>query len=161
MNYQPISDNNNFNYYYFCRQFLNYSFKEISILYFFSDMHKNIIVQLSFILLITYIGNFIASHLPFAFPGVVIGLILLFFALYFRLIKLSHIDKVTNVLLANMTFLFIPAGVALIDSLELLSMYWWKLLIVILVSTIVTMIVTGWVVQQSIYYFRKRNAIKR
>ncbi|MCD7971504.1 MAG: CidA/LrgA family protein [Candidatus Azobacteroides sp.] len=121
-------------------------------------MKQNLILQLAIILFVTYAGNFLSSLLPFPFPGVIIGLALLFVALYSGLLKVSSVREVTNILLANMTFLFIPAGTGIINSLPVLAVYWWKLLIVILISTVVTMVVTGWVVQYSIYYLRKRNS---
>ena len=120
-------------------------------------MQKNNIFQLGIILLVTYVGNFIAQFIPIPFPGIIIGLVLLFLALYIKLIPLSCIEDITKPLLSNMAFLFIPAGVALINSLDVLATYWWKLLIVIFFSTVITMIITGWIVQQAIYYFRKRN----
>jgi len=120
-------------------------------------MQKNILFQFGIILIITYLGNFLASLIPFPLPGVVLGLILLFLILYFNLLKLSSVQDITKMLLGNMAFLFIPAGVNIINSLDLLSSYWWKILLVVLISTIVTMIVTAWVVQYSIYYFRRKN----
>lgn len=120
-------------------------------------MQKNILFQLAVILAVTYAGNFISEYISIPLPGVVIGLVLLFAALYIKVIKLDHVENAANALLTNMAFLFIPAGVAIIDSLHVLSTYWWKLLIVILLSTIVTMVVTGVVVQRSIYYMRKRR----
>lgn len=120
-------------------------------------MQKNILLQLTIILCITYAGNLLAQLITLPLPGVILGFILMFLLLSMNIVKLHHVDQISKVLLTYMTFLFIPAGVALVNSLDLLAAYWWKLLIVILASTVITMVVTGWVVQYSIYYFQKRD----
>ena len=60
-------------------------------------------VQLMIIFSISIIGEGISSvfHLPI--PGSIIGLILLFLALQFKLLRLRHVSMVGNFLLANMT----------------------------------------------------------
>ncbi len=63
-------------------------------------------VQFMIILVFSFLGEAISTifHLPI--PGSIIGLILLFLALEFKLIRLRHIHTVGNFLLANMTILF-------------------------------------------------------
>ena len=63
-------------------------------------------VQLMIIFMISLVGEGISSvfHLPV--PGSIIGLVLLFLALQFKLLRLRHISMVGNFLLANMTILF-------------------------------------------------------
>ena len=65
-------------------------------------------VQLMIIFMISLVGEGISSvfHLPV--PGSIIGLVLLFLALQFKLLRLRHISMVGNFLLANMTILFLP-----------------------------------------------------
>ena len=62
-------------------------------------------VQFMIILVFSFLGEAISIifHLPI--PGSIIGLILLFLALEFKLIRLRHIHTVGNFLLANMTIL--------------------------------------------------------
>ena len=63
-------------------------------------------VQLMIIFSISLIGEGISYlfHLPI--PGSIIGLILLFLALQFKIFRLRHVSMVGNFLLANMTILF-------------------------------------------------------
>ena len=73
-------------------------------------------VQLMIIFMISLVGEGISSvfHLPV--PDSIIGLVLLFLALQFKLLRLRHISMVGNFLLANMTILFLPPAVAIIQS---------------------------------------------
>ncbi|MGL4754977.1 MAG: CidA/LrgA family protein [Aeromonadaceae bacterium] len=63
-------------------------------------------------------GKFIASLLPFAFPGSIIGMLLLFLLLNFQLVKLSWVDASGGLLLRHMALLFIPVAVGLLNYLD-------------------------------------------
>lgn len=65
-------------------------------------------VQFMIILVFSFIGEAISNLLHLPVPGSIIGLVLLFLALEFKLIRLRHIDVVGNFLLNNMTILFCP-----------------------------------------------------
>ena len=73
-------------------------------------------VQFMIILIFSLIGEAISTlfHLPV--PGSIIGLVLLFLALEFKIIRLRHIDTVGNFLLGNMTILFLPAAVGIMEK---------------------------------------------
>ena len=73
-------------------------------------------VQFMIILVFSFLGEAISSifHLPV--PGSIIGLALLFLALEFKIIRLRHITLVGDFLLANMTILFLPAAVGIMEK---------------------------------------------
>ncbi|TCQ25050.1 CidA/LrgA family protein [Rhizobium sp. PP-CC-3G-465] len=83
-------------------------------------------------------------------PGPVIGLALL--ALF--LLATRHLSaaaameqstgKVADGLLANLGILFVPAGVGIIQHLDLVKSMGLPILVAILVSTVVTLVVTVW-----------------
>ena len=58
------------------------------------------------IFVINYIGVVLTEvfHLPI--PGTISGMLLLFALLYFKILKLSHIEHAGNFLLLNMTIFF-------------------------------------------------------
>ena len=58
-------------------------------------------------------------HLPL--PGTIVSLLLLFFMLQFKVLKLEKIENAGNFLLLNMTIFFMPPTVKIIDSYELLE----------------------------------------
>ena len=108
--------------------------------------------QLAIILGIWAIGEYTSSFLQniITIPGSIIGMILLFLALQFKVIKLDNISYVGDLFLDNMAIFFVPAGVALIKSLDLISNNVFVLLITIFFSTIAVMYSTGFVVQKMI-----------
>ena len=108
--------------------------------------------QLAIILGIWVIGEYISSFLQniITIPGSIIGMILLFLSLQFKVIKLDDINYIGDLFLNNMAIFFVPAGVALIKSLDLISNNIFVLLMTIFFSTIGVMYTTGFVVQKMI-----------
>lgn len=96
---------------------------------------------------ISYLGEILSKSFSLPVPGTVIGMFLLFIALYLKIIKVRHIKSAVDVLIINMAIFFIPPGVRLISSLEYMEGSWIKIIILMVLTTIVTMVVTGRVVQ--------------
>lgn len=82
-----------------------------------------------------------------AIPGSVIGMILLFFALHFKWLKIEQVDKVGTWLTDNMAIFFVPAGIGLMTNFDVLAESWWQLLIIMAVTTAVMMWFVGNIVQ--------------
>ena len=80
-------------------------------------------------------------------PGTVLGLIILFLGLYSGIIKVEMIEDMCEILISHMSFLFIPAGVGLITSFNLLSDNIVAFFLVILISTIIVWLITAYVVK--------------
>ena len=104
-----------------------------------------ILNQLAIILGVWVVGEYISSFIRniVVIPGSIIGMILLFILLKYKVVKLENINEISNFFLDNMAIFFIPAGVSLIKSLDLISDNVFVLLITIFVSTIIVMYVTG------------------
>ena len=99
------------------------------------------------ILFINYMGVVLSSLLHLPIPGHVLGMILLFTVLYFKVLKFNLIEDSGDFLLKNMVVFFVPSTVGLIDNYHLLKNDIFKILIVIFITTFATLIVTGRVVQ--------------
>ncbi|MDD7756430.1 MAG: CidA/LrgA family protein, partial [Clostridiales bacterium] len=80
-------------------------------------------------------------------PGTIIGMIILFLLLQFKIMKEETIKDVADFLLGNMAIFFVPAGVSLINSLGLITENMLVLLLSGTVATIIIMIVTGKIVE--------------
>lgn len=106
-----------------------------------------ILRQVVIILGILLLGEGIRVMTGITIPGTVIGMVLLFIALMTKLIKLDQIEQVSKFLLDHLAFLFVPAGVGLINSLDVIGSSWLPILVIVLVSTVVVIGVTGWTVQ--------------
>ena len=113
------------------------------------------------IFIINYIGTIISKTLALPIPGTIIGLLLLFVLLYYKIIKLNMIENVANFLLANMTIFFMPPTVKIMDSYQLLQGNFIKFVVLIIVSTVITMGVTGKVVQFMIEHLERKEKKKK
>lgn len=94
------------------------------------------------------LGVFLANQFDLILPGNLMGLLLLFFALVFKIIKLEQVEGAANLLLDNMMFLFIPLNVGLVTVLPQLKQEWVAILTSILASTVLVMVVTAKVVDR-------------
>lgn len=104
-------------------------------------------VQLMIIFTIALIGEGISSlfHLPV--PGSIIGLLLLFLALQFKWLRLRHVSIVGNFLLANMTILFLPPAVGIMDKFDVIAPYLLPIVLIILGALVLNVVVMALVVQ--------------
>lgn len=104
------------------------------------DGNMKIFNQLGIILGIFAVGEIISSLFSsvIKIPGAIMGMILLFLLLQFKVIKEEKIKDVADFLLNNMAIFFVPAGVSLINSLGLIGD---NILVLVLTSTIATIIV--------------------
>ena len=104
-------------------------------------------VQLMIIFMMSLVGEGISSvfHLPV--PGSIIGLVLLFLALQFKLLRLRHISMVGNFLLANMTILFLPPAVGIMDKFQVIAPYLLPIILIVLGAIVLNVCVIAVVVQ--------------
>ena len=103
--------------------------------------------QLAIILVICFVGEALNKLLNIPIPGNVIGMIIMLIALLSGVLKLEAIEDVTDFLLKHLAFFFVPAGVGIISSMDIIASNLIPLISVILLSTTVVMVVTGITVQ--------------
>lgn len=96
---------------------------------------------------IVLISKVIESLLPFVMPASVIGLLLMFLALSFNVIKLEQVETVGDALVNNIGLFFVPAGVSVIKSLGLLQANFVLDMVLIFASTLILLVATGWMTQ--------------
>ena len=106
-----------------------------------------IIRQIGIIFTVCWLSLVIEKLLPFTFPASVIGMILLFILLAFRVLKVEHIREKSDFLLSNMAFFFIPAGVSIINYFDVLKGNVGKLLLICFLTTILTFATTAWTIR--------------
>ena len=103
--------------------------------------------QLGLILLILWTGQTIQSFFGLSLPGNVLGMIILLFLLMTGILPLKLVEKAANVLLAHLTFLFLPSIVGVITVAHLLGENLVLILLVLGVALVVVMVTTGLTVQ--------------
>jgi len=86
-------------------------------------MKMKLYVQLTIIFTISLIGEIISDGLHLPIPGSMIGLLILFLLLQFKLLRMRHVNMVGNFLLANMTILFLPPAVGIMDKFHVIAPY--------------------------------------
>jgi Putative effector of murein hydrolase LrgA len=91
-----------------------------------------------YILLFYFLGELLSLLMHNFIPGSVLGMILLFLSLFFKLIKPDNVKSVSTVITKNMAVFFVPAGVGLMVYAELLSKSLFTILAAIAVSTVLT-----------------------
>lgn len=122
-----------------------------------------VIKQLFWIFLFSLSGEVISAFISsfIAIPGSVIGMLLLFFALHFKWIRMEQVDEVGSWLTNNMGIFFVPAGVGLISNFGVLANTWWQLLIIMVVTTVLMMAFVGKVVQSVKRHSEKKVVSKK
>lgn len=114
-------------------------------------------VQIIGLYLFYILGNAVSAFLKLPVPGSIVGLLLLFTCLHFKLIPGKYIKDGVKFLLAWLPLFYIPAIVGIVQYPEFLSGRGAILIGVTLVSTLLTMIVAGYV---SELYEKKMRARK-
>lgn len=103
--------------------------------------------QLLIILLISFIGELLRYLIPISIPASIYGMLLLFLALEFKIMKLSDVKDISSFLIELMPIMFVPAGVGLLNSWSVLQPVWIQIVIITIVSTVIVMGVSGLVTQ--------------
>ncbi|GIM27694.1 LrgA family protein [Clostridium polyendosporum] len=103
--------------------------------------------ELLIILIIFFIGETTSKILHLPVPGNIIGMLLLLLLLLTNIIKVNQVETIAKFFLDHLAFFFVPAGVGLLASLNILKDSWGKILLVCLLTTSITIAVTGFVVQ--------------
>ena len=113
--------------------------------------------QMLLILAIYFVGDFISKGLHLPLPGNILGMIILLILLCTKIIKVEQVDDVATFLLDHLAFLFIPAGVGVLNAMDVLNGHIIQLLIIVITSTMVIMAVTGVVVESVMKIMDKKN----
>ena len=80
-------------------------------------------------------------------PSSIIGMLLLTLFLKLGWIKLHWVQGMSDFLVANLGFFFVPPGVALMLYFDVIRAQLWPILIATVLSTLLVLVVTGWVHQ--------------
>ena len=120
-----------------------------------------IIKQFGIIFSLSWIATVIEGLLPIAFPASVIAMLLLLLCLMTGVLKIDHIREKSDFLLANMAFFFIPAGVNVINYLDILKANWLPLLLICVITTVITFAATAYSIRLTIWLLGRRKGADR
>ncbi|MBE6913122.1 MAG: CidA/LrgA family protein [Ruminococcaceae bacterium] len=101
------------------------------------------VMQFALILAVSFVGEILNFLIPLPIPASIYGIIILFLCLEFKIIKLSWVKDVGTFLIAAMPVMFIPAGVGLMASWNILRPSIVAYAVITLVTTVVVMAASG------------------
>ena len=107
----------------------------------------NIIRQIGLLLALCFAAQGVELLLPFAFPASVIAMLMLLLCLLCGLLRHGQVREMSDFLLNNMAFFFVPSGVSVINHLDLLAHNALALIAVCAVSTVATFAATAYSVR--------------
>ena len=113
-----------------------------------------IILQLSFLVIIWWVASVIQRTLNLPVSAGVIGLLLVLFALLSGLFKLQWIKTGSDFILGELVLLFIPCVVGIIKYKSLFLTQGWQLILAVFIGTICVMLATAY----SVYFGFKLEA---
>lgn len=89
-------------------------------------------------------GELIVAATGIPIPSSIIGMLLLTASLKAGVVRISWVDKISDFLVRNLGFFFVPAGVGLMRCLGVIKGELLPILIATIASTFVIISVTGW-----------------
>jgi len=103
----------------------------------------NYLKQFGIILAVSFVGEILNFLIPLPIPASIYGILLLFFALQFRVVKLEWVRDAGKFLIAIMPVMFIPAAVGLIDAWEVLRPALIPYVSIMILTTAIVMAASG------------------
>ena len=88
-------------------------------------------------------GELIVSVTGVKLPASIIGMLTLTLLLKLKIVKLEWVRGLTDFLIANLGFFFVPPGVALMLYFDVIKMEILPIALATLLSTIIVLLVTG------------------
>lgn len=115
-----------------------------------------IILQICMIYFITVLGSWIQDTLNIPIAGSIIGLVILFLLLQFKIIKEEWIKDGANLLLSTMIFFFIPSIVGAMNLVDQINAQFIFLIVLVIASTCIVALSSGYIAEKML----KRNDIE-
>ena len=117
----------------------------------------SVLAQLAVIFLVCLISEVICALLPIAFHAAVMAMVLLLLLLFGRAFKPEQLRESSDFLLDHMAFFFVPAGVSIINYLDLLKSSLLPILVICVASTFITFAVTAWSIRLTMRLMNRRK----
>ena len=105
------------------------------------------IFQFLIIMVFAFVGELLHHFIPLPIPASIYGILLLFLALEFKILKVKDIKETSSFLIAIRPIMFLPPAVGIVESWGLIKGSWLPYVLVIGISTVVVMAVSGLVTQ--------------
>lgn len=106
-----------------------------------------ILVQMGIFAAILFVSALISSLFPksFVVPTPLIGMIILYILLATHIVKLEQVEKFGDFMISLIAFMFVPSGVQLAGSLDLMKREGLQDIIVSVLATIIILVVIAYI----------------
>lgn len=106
-----------------------------------------ILVQMGIFATILFVSALISSLFPksFVVPTPLIGMVILYILLATHIVKLEQVEKFGDFMISLIAFMFVPSGVQLAGSLDLMKAEGLQDIIVSIIATIIILVVIAYV----------------
>lgn len=95
-----------------------------------------------------FAGELLVYFTHIKIPSSIIGMLLLTGLLYFKVLKLQHVKAMSDLLVQNLAFFFIPPGVAIMLYFDVIRNEILAIGVSSVLSTLIVLAVTGHVYQK-------------
>lgn len=119
------------------------------------------IYQFCILMIFVLLGEVCEHFIPLPIAGSIYGLVLLFLALVFGVVKLHWVEDVANWFHNTMSLFFVAPAVAVIDIWGDIADIWWILVLLMVAAYLVTMITTGITADALIHDSDKKRGRKK
>ncbi|UDM31839.1 CidA/LrgA family protein [Lentilactobacillus laojiaonis] len=104
-----------------------------------------ILIQMGIFAAVLFISSLISPLFPVSFPvpTPVIGLVLLYLLLTLHIVKVEWVEQFANLMISLIAFLFVPSGIQLTASLNIMKAQGIQLVAVIVISTVILLVVVS------------------
>ena len=100
--------------------------------------------QLAIIIGCLAVGELIVWLTRVPVPSSILGMLLLTALLQMKVVKIEWVESLSNFLISNMGFFFVPPGVALMLYFDIIEAEFWPIVISVVASTVIVLVMTGW-----------------
>lgn len=96
------------------------------------------IFQFMIIAAFTFAGELLNHFIPLPIPAAIYGLVLLFLALWLKIIKIEQVEEMGNIMIAVMAVLFVSPAVNIMGCWDIISPKLIPLFLMLCITTILT-----------------------
>ena len=115
-----------------------------------------ILLQLSFLFIVTLLCEAVSYMLPFTFPGTLIAMFILLILLGAGVVKTEQLQESADFFSKYMALFFVPAGVEIVENLEILRTSWIPLVSISIISLFITFLAAAKAVEFSEWLISRR-----
>lgn len=106
-----------------------------------------IIRQLAILFGCLAVGELVVHFTHVPLPSSILGMLFLTLLLKLKVVRIEWVRSISDFLVGNMGFFFVPPGVAVMLYFDVIKAEFWPIVTASVVSTVLVLTVTGWVHQ--------------